>query len=134
MRNLLILAVCTLITAGCFQGADKGKRPEDTVNAFYKALCSGEFEQAESHCDTLGMKSYLDIFRNAWEAADEDQIMAASEILKEISVTVNDIERDGQDRTVFYTLTSAEGKTKEKIATLMKEEGEWKIGQITDRV
>lgn len=133
MRNLLILTAVALITAGCFQRGGKEQGPEDTVQAFYKALCSGEFEKAESYCDTLLMGGYLEGIRSVWEAADENVATIASDILSETSVKMTDTVKDGQKRTIFYTLTSTDGQNKKKAAVLKIEEREWKIEQITDR-
>ena len=51
----------------------------------------------------------------------------------EYLVEVTDIVKDGQGRTIFYKMTTTDGQSKEKIAILRKEEGEWKITAITDR-
>ena len=133
MRNLLILAVVALTTAGCFQTNDREQRPEDKVQAFYKALSAGDFAQAQSLCDTLTMGGYIGEFRSAWESTDENIAAIVADILSETTVKITDTRKDGQKRTIFYTLTSADGQNKEKAAVLKSEEGEWKIEQITDR-
>ena len=129
----MILAVVALTTAGCFQTNDREQRPEDKVQAFYLALCSGDFEQAESLCDTLTIGEYIGKFRSAWEAADESIAAIAADILSETSVKITDTRKDGQKRTISYTLTSTDGQNKGKTAVLKSEEGEWKIEQIIDR-
>lgn len=107
--------------------------PEGTLETFYKSLCSGDFGHAGSMCDTLKMEEYIDRFQDAWEANDSTIRIIASDILSGMTVTVTDSEKDGQTRTIFYELSSTDGSGKEKVATLRKEEGEWKIEQITDR-
>ncbi len=133
MRNLLILAAFALIAAGCFQTGERKQGPEDRVKDFYQALCSGDFRQAESFCDTLTMGEYIGEFRSAWEGTDEDIVAIAADILSGISVKITDTGKDGQKKMISYTLTSADGQNKEKTAVLKIEEGEWKIEQITDR-
>lgn len=108
--------------------------PEATLEAFYKELCAGEFDRAMSLCDTLGMEEYINGFRLEWERNDSTVSDMASAILSEMSVTVTDTEKDGQTRTVFYELAISDSRSKEKVATLSKEEGAWKIEEITDRI
>ena len=107
--------------------------PEGTLETFYKNLCAGNFDQAGSLCDTLKMKEYLAGFQDAWKTKDSTARRIASDILSGLTVTVTDTEKDGQTRTIFYELSSADGSGKEKVATLRREEGEWKIEQITGR-
>ena len=116
----------------------KGKQaelgPEATLEAFYSNLCAGEFTKAEELCDTLQMSGYIGSFKQAWNEADSTVCAIASAILSEMTVTVTDTERDGQTRTIFYKISHSGSSEKEKIATLKKEEGEWKIERITDRL
>ena len=108
--------------------------PEDTLEAFYKGLCAGEFEHATSLCDSLTMAEQINSFRAAWERSDSTICDIASAILSEMSVTVTDVEKNGQTRTIFYELSISDNRNKEKVATLSKEEGAWKIKEITDRI
>ena len=133
MRNITTIALSAILLSGCVQGTKSEMGPEDTVRNFYETLCAGEFAQAESLCNTLSMKGYLDAVRSAWDVTGDSVMKIASDILSETSVTVTDMEKNGQGRTIFYELTCAEGTSKEKIATLRKEGGAWKIEQITDR-
>lgn len=133
MKNIASLVVFATVLMGCTQSREAEFGPEDTVLAFYKALCSGEFEQAESLCDTPGMGGYIGDFRSAWESAGEGVMDIASDILSEMTVEVSSVEKNGQNRTIFFELASTGDRTKEKIATLKKEEGAWRIVQITDR-
>ena len=108
--------------------------PEETLEAFYKELCAGEFDRASDLCDSLTMSGHISGFRTAWEKNDSTVSDIASDILSEMSVTVTGVERDGQTRTVFYELSISDKQSKEKVATLSKEEGAWKIKEITDRI
>jgi hypothetical protein len=54
-------------------------------------------------------------------------------MLHDAAVTVDDIERNKETRTVFYTIGDGCGNTKNKIAVLKDVEGEWKIAEIKDR-
>ena len=108
--------------------------PEETLEAFYKELCAGEFDCASSLCDSLTMSGHINDFRMAWEKNDSTVSDIASAILSELSVTVTDVEKDGQTRTIFYELSIPDKQSKEKVATLSKEEGAWTIEKITDRI
>ena len=57
----------------------------------------------------------------------------AAGILSGMEVQVTDVRKEGDVRTVNYTLTAPDGKKKEKTATLETEEGEWRIKTVTDR-
>ena len=108
--------------------------PEETIEAFYSSLCKGEFEMARGMCDTLAMAEYLEGFMGAWKESDSTVCLIAADILSEVTVTVTDTQKSGQSRTVFYELSAVDGSNKEKTATLSKEEGAWKIEEITDRL
>lgn len=136
--NILIVLGAAVVVFGIAIFGKKGGKgsesgPEKTLTTFYENLYAGDFSSAESLCDTLSMGAYLETFRCAWDAADKDIIDAVPGILAKTEIEITDIEKDGQTRTVFYTMTAPEGRTKEKIAELRKEEGEWIIATITDR-
>lgn len=133
MKRLVILILTVLAASGCNLNKNTELGPEDALKTFYRDLCSGDFIGAETLCDTLSMNAYIDAFRAKWEKSEETIAAKTAEILSETTVEVTDIERNGQSRTIFYKLISAEGRSKEKIATLRKEEGAWMIEQITDR-
>ena len=104
------------------------------MEMFYRNLCCGDLDGAGSLCHKPGMDGYLESFRTAWEKTDSTTAAIASDMLSEMTVNITDEEKDGQTRTVFYKLTGTDGQNKEKIATLRKEEGAWKIEAITDRL
>ena len=133
MRNLLTLMAVAMILTGCFQTGEAALGPGETLETFYTSLLSGDFEGAESLCDTLGMKEYIGNVRDRWNEADSSVMAIVPAILSETTVSITDIVKNGQERTVFHKLTATDGSVKEKIATLRKEEGEWKIKSITDR-
>ena len=108
--------------------------PDKTLMEFYSNLCSGNFEQATLLCDTLTMNGFINKFRRTWEETDSTVCAMASDILSDMTVVVTDTEKNGQTRTIFYVLATTDGQNKEKVATLRKEEGAWKIEAITDRL
>ena len=118
---------------GCLRGSETEMGPEETVKTFYKALWTGEIGNAESHCDSLGMSGYLESYRNAWKKNSDTISDIVSDILSETEINITDVERNGKIRTVFYELAGTDGQKKEKVATLRKEAGGWKIEAITDR-
>lgn len=134
MKRIIVLATIAVITAGCFQGNKSEIGPHETLEMFYRNLCCGDLDGAENLCISPQMNGYLESFRTAWEKTDSTTAAIASDMLSEMTVNITDEEKDGQTRTVFYKLTGTDGQNKEKIATLRKEEGAWKIEAITDRL
>ena len=133
MRNILLLTAVAGVLTGCFQSRKNVPGAEETVKTFYESLYRGEFDKAEQLCDTLKMDGYISSFKDAWENADSTVCAIASDILSEMTLTVTDTQKDGQSRTIFYELSNTDYSNKEKVATLRKEEGAWKIEEITDR-
>ena len=133
MRQLLIAMAAAVFIMGCQQNGETKLGPDGTLEAFYKSLYSGAFDQAESLCDIPAMSEYVNGFRMAWEKNDSTIRTITSDILADISIEITDAEQNSQNRTVFYKMTATDGQNKEKIATLRKEEGAWKITAITDR-
>ena len=133
MRRLLSAILAAVLVTSCQQNGETKLGPDATLESFYKSLCAGEFVQAESLCDAPGMEGYVNGFRPAWEQNDSTTRKIASAILADVSIEITDTEQNGQDRTIFYKMTATGGQSKEKIAILRKEEGEWKIMAITDR-
>ena len=139
-HNIIIILTLFVVMFGIslFRSSNKDKQaemgPEETLEAFYKELCAGEFDCASSLCDSLTMSGHINDFRMAWEKNDSTVSDIASAILSELSVTVTGVEKDGQTRTIFYELSISDEQSKEKAATLSKEEGAWKIKEITDRI
>ena len=133
MKRTVILMIAAAFAAGCFQSRTIEPGPAETIEAFYHSLCAGDFSEAACLCDSLSMNGYIDGFRKAWEAADSTISVMASDILSEMDLVVTYIEKNGQSRTIFYKLTSQDGQSKEKVATLRKEERAWKVEGITDR-
>lgn len=133
MRNLLILTIITALMTGCFQGREAELGPEETLETFYRVLCTGDFDSAAALCDSLSMDGYIDGYGRTFMECDSTVRAIVADILSEMTVTVTDVEKSGDNRTVFYELTTTGGCCKEKVATLRKEEGAWKIEAITDR-
>ena len=57
----------------------------------------------------------------------------ASGILSNAGIKVQKTERDGDKRVIIYTL-EVDGKTKTRSAVVRKEEGAWRVENITDAV
>lgn len=129
------VAVVGLICfTGCNWGKDKAMGPEETVEAFCRAVTVGDWAEAEALCDTVSMRDYLDSYKEAWETLlkeDGTVMEIACEILSGTVTTVQDVRREEDRRVVSYTLT-ADGNSKTREATLRKEEGAWKVERITD--
>ncbi len=108
--------------------------PEEVVEAFSRAVASGDFSTARSLCDTVSMNAYLENYMevmNSLQKEDSCVLAIAAGLLAGAEFEVVNIEKDGNERTVEYKL-AAEGNEKAKKATLKKEEGGWKVTSITD--
>lgn len=134
MKNTFILAVVAMILAGCFGGKSSELGPGEVVQEYYKAICSGDFGKAASLCDTICMTGHIEEVRNVWEQQDSTITAIIADILSETEVEITDIQKDGDNRNVFYKLANPSYEGKEEIAVVGNEEGEWKIKSIiTDR-
>lgn len=138
IRNIIgILAACALL-AGCKGGEEKkaAPGPEAVVETFTRLIATGEFEQALGLCDTTSMKAYIDNCREVrekLEKKDSSALAIASSILAEAEFKVERTEKTDIGRNVYYTI-EVEGQSRQKMAELGKEEGEWRIGKITDAI
>ena len=134
-RFLKISAVAVGLTClfGCSEkSAELG--PVETVEAFCKAITVGEWDKAETLCDTGSMGDYLDSHKEAWEELqkeDSNIVSIAQSIVAGTVLTVVDTYKEDDKRVVEYTLT-ADGNSKVRKATLRKEEGAWKVEKITN--
>ena len=134
MKNTFILAVVAMILAGCFGGKSTELGPGEVVQEYYKAICSGDFGKAASLCDTICMTGHIEEVRNVWEQQASPITAIIADILSETEVEITDIQKDGDNRNVFYKLANPSYEGKEEIAVVGNEEGEWKIKSIiTDR-
>lgn len=139
MKNKIFIAalvgICTLMH-GCRDAEEKkAMGPEEVAEQFCRAVAGGEFEQARELCDTVAMKDYLNEQKATWkmlEQVDSSAFSIASEMLKNIDFTVEDIVKEGEERHLFTSI-GFNGSNKGKLIILKKEEGEWKVSQIADR-
>ena len=118
------------------KGKDDVMEPEAVVQTFNKALAEGDFETAGRLCDTLSMKEYLENYIILWNKLQQDDSTAlaiASSILEESALTIEKTERVEGCRMIYYRI-EAGGVEKRKTAKLKKEEGEWRVETITDRI
>lgn len=129
------LMICLMCLFGC-KGGEKSVEmgPVETVEAFYKAVSAGRWDEAESLCDTLSMSGYIESHRNAWSRfgkEDEGAAKVARSIFENTAVKVEDTHKADDKRIVTYTLET-DGLSKTRKATLRKEAGVWKVEAITE--
>lgn len=134
---LAAAVLISLLFRGC---SDKEKitemGPGETTEAFCRAAASGDIDAARSLCDTVRMHTYIESWRSSLEkAAIKDSIVAdiACGIMENMTFSVSEIRKNGQERVVFYRIGLSEDNMKDKVATLVKEGERWKITAITDR-
>lgn len=141
-RNIISTVVATVVMlalTACGNGkADKVAEmgPEQTLEAFCRAVASGEFDKATVLCDTTAMKEYIEAYAQAWEMqakADSSATAIAGAVLSDAEITIEDVIREGERRHIIYIMDAGNGLRKDKKATVKKEEGVWKVEQITDR-
>jgi hypothetical protein len=109
--------------------------PEAVVIEFTEAMKAGDFEKAEQLCDLETMQEYLDAYMQKWEAKsikDSSAFASTVRILGETTIEIGEV--DMQDGVCFidYSL-KLDKNTRKCRAGLKKEEGEWKVTEITDR-
>lgn len=133
MKKIAIFVAMALMAVGCGGAKEQELGPGETVQAFCKAVAENDLAAAEGLCDMQTMAEYMDSVSEIWGSSDSPVADIASVMLAEMKVEIDNIVKSENGRTVFYTISLPEGKNKEKIADLKKEEKGWKIEQITDR-
>ena len=133
MKKIAIFVAMILLAVGCGGAKEQELGPGETVQAFCKAVAENDLAAAEGLCDMQTMAEYMDSVSEIWGSSDSPVADIASVMLAEMKVEIDNIVKSENGRTVFYTISLPEGKNKEKIADLKKEEKGWKIERITDR-
>ncbi len=109
--------------------------PEEVVIEFSEAMMVGDFEKAQSLCDHAAMQEHIDAYTRKWEAMslkDSAAFASTVKILGETTIEIDEVEM--QDGVCFIDYTLRLDKNARKCrASLKKEEGEWKVTEITDR-
>ena len=139
IRNIFAAMAVGAMLCACGSGTKEGQAvelgPEETVAAFYKAVSGGDFGSARTLCDTVAMNIYLSDYQAKWkEIAKADSTVAgiAAALLSSAEISIVETHREGDRRNVRYSIDAGLGNKKEKIATVKKEEGVWKVEKITD--
>ena len=131
-----VILSLTLLRRGDKDSPDKELGPGETIELFCRTVASGDFKGAYALCDTTTMKDYIQNCSRAWnmlQKQDSNALGIASGILSDMQIEIDDISKDGNSRSVFYTINAGEGLSKQKVAIVRKEEGEWKVSEIIDR-
>lgn len=133
----MILMAAAVIICSCNQTGkqEKALGPEETVEAFCKAMACGDFTAARELCDTVSMASYIGACQERWDnMARMDSVLVdiAAALLSSAQIEIKETVKDGECRKVFYTIDATMGMKKEKVATVKKEEGAWRVGMISD--
>lgn len=132
-----IVVAAALTVAGCGRKGDAVEMgPAETVVGFCRAVAGGDFETAESLCDTTTMNAYIRDYAAALEMqvkADSCVARIAAGMVAKAEISVDEVMKEGDRRIVHYTVKVSEDITKTKTARVKKEEGAWKVEAITDR-
>ena len=133
MKKIAIFVAMTLMAVGCGGAREQELGPGETVQAFCKAVAEGNLAAAEELCDMQTMAEYMSVVSDTWNNTDSSVAGIVPVILADMQVEIGNITKSENGRTVFYTISLPEGKNKEKIADLKKDEKGWKIERIIDR-
>lgn len=134
-RWIVCFAVVGMMAAGCGEQKKVEMGPEETVEAFCRAVAGGDFETAMSLCDSLSMKEYVDGYVRTLDMLkqrDSSAAAIASAVVAEAEFIFEDTVKEGDSRHIFYRM-SLDSREKKKLAILKKEEGAWKVETIIDR-
>lgn len=134
---VIIIGICSIVS-GCGNAVEKKAEmgPEAVVEAFNRAVTAGDFDMARSLCDTVSMKGYLDSYMEAWatlQKEDSSALAIASSLLTGAVIEIGKVVKNGEDREVYYSL-EADGHRQERKAKVKKEDGEWKVLEITGAI
>lgn len=127
-------AFAILIAKGGKSGESVEMGPSEVVKAFNRAITGGDFNKARSLCDTTSMKEYIENYIRAWETLQEQDSSAlaiASSLLSGSAINIEKTGKEGEARTVYYTI-EADGNICKRKATVQKEEGEWRVKEIAN--
>ena len=133
---IALVVVLTIAFRGDSSGPAKAEGPAQVVEAFNRAITAGDFEQAANLCDTISMKSYIESHKQAWHSINKEDstvLSIAADILSGTVIDIEDILTEDGKKVVLYALET-DGHSKSRQARLKKEEGEWRIESITDRI
>ena len=109
--------------------------PEAVVIEFTEAMKAGDFEKAQKFCDHVTMQKYMDDYMQKWEMkSHKDSAAFASTVnlLRETTINIDEVETQDGVCFIDYTLR-LDKNTRKCRASMKKEEGEWKLTEITDR-
>jgi hypothetical protein len=129
-----VIAAVFLSGEGASHKAEK-PGPEGVVSSFVSAMKSGDFEEALALCDSASMHEHMHAYMQKWQEMslkDSSTFCSLTEVLADIQISFDGMTEEHGMCHVDYRL-AMEDSEKECRATLRKEEGEWKIVEITSK-
>ena len=132
---IIVIVGLTAIFSGGSGSSGKKSGPEGVLASFTSAIACGDFEKAKSLSDTASMQGYMDAYIQRWEELsqkDSAAFASTADLLKEVQISFCNMEEADGICTIEYMI-ELEGNKRVHLATLRKEEGEWKVVEITDR-
>lgn len=132
---VMIGAIALLSGNGEDSQAARRSGPEGVLTEFTAAMKGGDFEKAAKLCSPNTMEDYLDTYIQKWNTLSQKDSAAFSSIthlIREVEIHFNGIQEEDGVCMIDYALEMGDNR-KEHKATLRKEEGEWKIAEITNK-
>lgn len=131
-----IVGAAVVFVGGEDKAEVKKVGPETVIVEFTEAMKTGDFDKARDLCDTVSMKEYLDAYTQKWETKsikDSAAFASTVKILEETAMEIENVEEKDGVCLIDYTL-ELDGNTRKCHASLKKEEGEWKVAEITNTI
>lgn len=131
---IIVICVAAIFASSCSK--NNGPEPSTIVTEFYTAVTTMKFDDAAKYCVEGAMDEYINGYKEAFEAlVAKDKKLAAKveEKAAQTTITIGEVTKEKEVRTVDFTLADDSGNTKEKTAVLKKVEKEWKIAEIKDK-
>lgn len=138
VRYLILISILGILLSCGNNNAGEKKvmGPEETAEAFCRAMVSGNFAEAMELCDTVAMKGYLreqTDLRGRYAEQDSCATCIASAMLEEkAEINIDKVIKEGDSRHVYCSIGFNGNKKKKQI--ILQKEGEiWKVIANADK-
>lgn len=131
-------AAVILIISGSRKEKEEKMEAAETVELFCRSVASGDWEDAAQVCDTLLMQDYIDRCRNIWETETDREekriVELAKEMMSSMTFTALQEKKVPGGVEVSFCIEMEGEEARYRTATLKRQEGIWKVTEITDSI